>query len=80
MQQFEIIIDKILEIQKQPYVNWISSLSRKNEVENLHEQLDKFGYEGPRPPKDWSHLDPSGKYCPRHMPEIMNSNGKCPKC
>lgn len=48
------IIEEILYIQRQPYMNWISALGRKVRVESLHQQLDDMGYAGDRPPRSWN--------------------------
>jgi hypothetical protein len=74
------IIDEIIEIQKQPFQNSISAKSRKIHVEELHKQLDILNYKGERPPLDWAQLDPEGKFCYVHTNELMNKDGKCPKC
>lgn len=50
-------IDRIENIQIQPYQNWLSAWSRKIQVDNLHKKLDKLKYKGKRPPKEWSQLN-----------------------
>ncbi len=51
------IIQEIIEIQNQPYVNSISALGKKIRVEKLHKQLDEHGYKGERPPLIWNQLN-----------------------
>lgn len=48
------IIQEILYIQRQPYVNWISAWGRKIKVDSLHQKLDEMGYGADRPPRNWN--------------------------
>ncbi len=52
----EEIIKEIIKIQSLPYQNWVSALSRKVKVDELHKRLDKLNYIGPRPPRVWNQL------------------------
>ena len=50
------IIDEIKTIQASQYQNSISALGKKIKVDRLHEELDKMGYEGERPPRTWNQI------------------------
>ncbi len=50
----EEIKAEIVKIQSLPYQNWISALSRKLKVEDLHKKLDKLNYDGKRPAREWN--------------------------
>ena len=50
------IIDEIETIQASQYQNSISALGKKIKVDRLHEELDKMGYEGERPPRTWNQI------------------------
>ncbi len=80
MREAENIIKEIEEIQKQPFQNSISALSRQLKVDNLLAQLDELGYTGERPPKKWPQMSLEGKYCYHHPGELMGADGKCKLC
>ena len=80
MSEVDKIIKEIEEIQKQPYQNSISAMGKQHLVNNLHAKLDELGYEGERPPRNWSQLNPEGKFCYKHPEELMNASGQCKIC
>jgi hypothetical protein len=55
-EKIEEIIDEIETIQSSQYQNSISAWSKKVRVDNLHDKLDKMGYEGERPPRTWNQI------------------------
>lgn len=51
------IIEEILHIQTLSYNGWFGGLSRKIKVDQLHSELDKMGYGGDRPPRQWKQFN-----------------------